>query len=416
MGSIKIVGISLLFLICINVSAQIEIGGLLDLEISEGGKDSDFGVNEIVSDYRKSHLAINQFNLFIFSELSESFSVNARLQFDTWGSGQLNPVRVALAEIMWAPPESPVQISLGRFVNPFGLYPQRQLSIQNLFVNTPLAYGYAVNVTNQHGILYYTNGLPALNGGYGGYGEGAGKLTTINFAGYTTGALFSWLLVSEVLNLDVAVTNVALASQKHYTNRQNLAGIARISFKPAIFWQQGVSFSHGSFMERAEVNTQINDLEQFKQTIIGTDWLISFTYFEISGEFIHANWNLPVFEADSFLTNSYDKITGYDFKNYSYYIDLKYEPSFISGSYIALRFEELIFKEYDSPSSGYGSESTDPIIEGRWDNSIRRYSVAMGYKFSPNIQLKVAYSNQEYLDLSAKPDAYTIRSILSASF
>jgi hypothetical protein len=382
------------------------------MEVSKGGKHSDFGLNEITSDYRKPHLAINQMNLFLFSQINESFSVNARLQFDTWSSGLLNPLRLSLAEIMWAPSEGLVQISVGRFVNPFGLYPQRQLSIQNLFVNTPLAYGYAINVTNQHGIWY------AGSSGYdsgSGYGEDATKLTTISFAGYTTGVLFSWLLVPGILNLDLALTNVALTSQKHYTNLQNIAGIARLALQPVIFWQQGISFSYGSFMERSEVNAALRDLEQYKQTVIGSDWVFAYTYFELSGEYIHSFWKIPAYDQDGFLTDTYGNVAIYDLENYSFYIDLKYEPSFMPGSYLAVRFEELHFKEYKQ-DYGYYAQPTQTLSEGPWDNNVRRYTVAAGYKLSSSIQLKVAYSDQELIDTDPDPEAYTLRSFLSASF
>jgi len=81
-------------------------------------------------------VTINQLNLFLFSQISDAWSVNVRLQFDTWVTGELNPLRLSLAEIVWEPPDDLIRVSVGRFVNPFGLYPQRQLSVQNLFVNT----------------------------------------------------------------------------------------------------------------------------------------------------------------------------------------------------------------------------------------------------------------------------------------
>jgi len=37
----------ILFLFHVNAFAQIEISGLVDVEVSSGGADSDFGVNEI---------------------------------------------------------------------------------------------------------------------------------------------------------------------------------------------------------------------------------------------------------------------------------------------------------------------------------------------------------------------------------
>ena len=64
----KIIYLNLMFLLWINVSAQVEINGLVDFEVSQGGKDSNFGLNEIASEYKDPHLAINQLNLFLFSQ------------------------------------------------------------------------------------------------------------------------------------------------------------------------------------------------------------------------------------------------------------------------------------------------------------------------------------------------------------
>ena len=417
----KYVIYSFLFVLYINVSAQVEVNGLVDFEVSQGGKDSNYGVNEISGDYKKPHLAVNQMNLFVFSQINEEFSVNMRLQFDTWATGTLNQLRLSLAELTWEPPEGSIRVSVGRFVNPFGLYPQRQLSIQNTFVNTPLAYGYAINITDQHG-FYNSTG----SGYTYGYGGSASKLTTISYAGYTTGALFSWLIIPELLNLDLAVTNVALTSQKQYTMLHNAAGIFRMTFQPLIYWQQGISFSHGSFMESAADNYDYGNLQQFTQTVAGTDWVIAYTYFELSGEFIYTFWKVPGYDTDGFKVDVNGDLGVFDLENYSYYVDLKYELPFLPGSYVAARYEEMKFKKYIHPAT------IEEMAVNPWDEDIRRYTVGIGYKFSPNIQLKIAYSDQRlpnaYTTTSSNvfyssnssnysgPKAYTLRSILSAAF
>jgi len=397
-------------LLTINVCAQVEIEGLVDIEIYKGGEHSEFYLNGISSEFKEPHVGINQLNLFLYSQISEEWSVNGRLQFDTWVSGELNPLRLSLAEVVWEPMESPIRVSAGRFVNPFGLYPQRQLSVQNLFVNTPLAYGYGVNITNQHGYVFVYDSLTSSSGGYG---YGTGRLTTISYAGYSTGAMFSWLIVPEVLNLDLAFTNAALTSQKHFTNIGNFGGIARLSIQPAIFWQQGISYATGGFMESAEVNQTFDNLTDFNQSVFGTDWVIAYTFFELSGEFIYSTWNVPGYDTNWFETNTYGNLKKFKLENYSYYFDLKYEPSFLPGSYVAARYEELKFVQYKEGTSYYQST---PGVQFNWGEDVKRYSVALGYKFSPNVLFKVAFSDQEYANDVWQPKAYTIRSMLSASF
>ena len=38
-----------------------------------------------------------------------------------------------------------------------------------------------------------------------------------------------------------------------------------------------------------------------------------------------------------------------------------------------------------------------PVKEDLWQNDIRRYTIGLGYKFSPDIQIKAAYSDQEII-------------------
>lgn len=386
--------------------AQIDIYGLIDAELSAGGEDSEFGLNGIASAYKHPHVAINQFNLFLISDINESVSINARVQFDTWGTGKLNPIRLSIAEIKWESPKSNFSFSVGRFVNPFGLYPQRNLSIDNLVVNTPLAYGYVTNISDTYGLY------PSQNSTYqsDGYNN---SLTSISYSGYTTGFLFRWLIKPNFLNLDLAISNAAPASPKNFTNTKNLAVISRLSIQPAFFWQQGVSFSYGGFMESDSANQSFGDLSQYTQTLVGTDWIFSYSYFELSGEFIYTKWNVPTFLV--FHPGYFDKWAELKLENINYYVDLKYEPTFLTGGYFVFRFEELRYLDTEYPPNH------DITHAPLWSGDVIRYTLGLGYKFTQNIQLKIAYSDQHhhsssYNSSSEKLDLYSLRAMLSVLF
>ena len=92
-------------------------------------------------------------------------------------------------------------------------------------------------------------------------------LTTVYFGGYNTGAMLSWILVPELLNLDLAVTNAAVSSQADHTNLFNGGGILHLGFQPVIYWQQGISASFGTFMQRADINSNHEGLEKFNQIV-----------------------------------------------------------------------------------------------------------------------------------------------------
>ena len=397
--------IKLVFLcgMCLGpLHAQIELSGSADFEVAAGGEDSRFVTNEINNEFRRPHLSIRELNLFLFSEIGGDFFFNARLQWDIWGSGRLNPLRITLASLSWEPEEGQVALSVGRFVNPFGLYPRRKLSSESSFINAPLAYGYFINVSD-------TRGFWPAAGKAGQYGSEDVGLTMNYFGGYATGALFNWVIIPEGLDLALAVTNAAPASQQDYTNLQNLGATLRLGFQPAIFWQQGISVSHGSFMRREAVNNNFDRLEQYRQTLLGTDIIIAYAYFELSGELLYALWDVPASDKNGFQIGPDGNLQAYRLSNWSAYVDTRFELPFLPGSYVAGRYERMVFDRF-TPPPGSSLTATNP-----WDESLIRYSFALGYRLARPVLLKFAFSEQIYDDRNLKRDDWTMRLLLNVS-
>ncbi len=389
--------------------AQIQLTGETALELSIGGTNSNFIFNEIPNEFRFAHLAINQFNVFVLAPMGEEWSFNARVQFDIWGGGRLNPPRITLATILWQKPESPVSVSIGRFVMPFGLYPRRQLQSDNLFASAPLSYGYFVNISDKRGFW-----PGAGNTGVYGTADDVG-LTTVYFGGYTTGASLNWILIPNALNIELAIVNGALSSQADYTNLANLAGVARLGFQPAIFWQQGISVSYGSFMQADPVNNLVrtnNPFEQYRQLVLGTDVILAYAFFELSGELIYSQWTVPRFTlAEGFATaaSNSDELVRYTVSNLSGYVDFKFEPPFLTGTYLALRYERLLFLPYTDARTNQENLS--------WDRSVTRLSASIGVKFSERVLAKLAFADQALDGQSFNVrDNYTLRSIFVVNF
>lgn len=389
--------------LCVDLSAQVEINGSLDFEVSYGGKHSSFVTNEIPNEFRRPHLSIAQANLFLFAPVSDAFSFNARLQMDTWGSGRLSNPKLTLAMLTWESPNSAWLISVGRFVRPFGLYPRRHLAADNLFTHAPLAYGYFVNVSDERGFW-------PLSGDTGIYLQDDVGQTTVYFGGYDTGILISWIIIPQRLNIDVAATNAALSSRADYTNLNNAGGIVRVGIQPVIFWQQGFSAAYGSFMQRTEENGRYANLERFRQLVFGADLILAYLYFELSGEFIYSRWRAPGFANDAFKEIASGDLGEFNLENYSAYADLKVEPPFLTGSYIAFRYDIIRFLEYDHPNT-IATIGLNP-----WDNDVDRYSVAVGYKFARPVLLKICYSDQKLIGAADDPEDFSIRGILTVSF
>ena len=307
--------------------------------------------------------------------------------------------------LSYEPEESSIVFSIGRYLSPFGLFPQRILAADNSFNHMPLGYSYFINISDVFGFW-----PGAGEGGvYGGGGDPG--LTTIYFGGYNTGALFSWVVVPEVFSIDLAVANAALASQRNYTNLSNFAGIVRIGFQQPIFWQQGISVSHGSFMQQQDtVYSYYDDFTEFTQTVVGTDIVLGYSYFELSGEFIYSMWSVPFFLGTDYIRDYYGKAQAFSLSNYAAYLDLRYEPPFISGTYIAVRYDILKFQESDDLKNVNGWDYNP------WDNDVTRYQIAVGYKFAEPVLLKLSYMDQKTENVEKDPDDYVYRAILTVSF
>lgn len=396
--------------------AQIDFGGSLDLEFSVGGKDSQWIVNEVNNDFREPHLSISQFNLFGSAWIDENFSVNTRMQFDTWGSGKLNNLRLSLVSLDWNSSKLPLSASVGRFVTPFGLYPRRQLSISNPLVSMPLAYGYFVNVTPKLGLW-------RIAGNSGDYGENSHVgLSTIYYGGYTTGASFNWTILEEKMNLEVAALNAAISASEAYLNNTNYGFAGRLGLQPKMWWQQGFSFGYGSFMQADTLNDLGFDYNDDYQMTLGTDWILSYSYFEFSGEVIYSKWKVPSYRRGIFVTEGGEKLIEFELENYAFYTDLKFEPPFLSGSFISARFEKLIFSKFDNYSTPDDRIVTQERIDSgivtkqkeTWDNDVTRYAIGFGYKLSRSVLLKVAYSDQNIKNVDS--ETYSFRAILTTMF
>ncbi len=383
-----------------SVAAQIEVNGSLTFEVGAAGKQSSFLTNETVWDYRRPHLGIQQFNLFFFSDLGNSFFFNGRLQWDTWGSGKLNQPRLTLAALSWEPEASPFSLTIGRYISPFGLYPRRQLPSENLFVNAPLAYGYFINISDTHGLW-------PKAGDAGTYGSDDVGLTTVYFGGYTSGAMLNWVILPDRLDLTLGFSNQALSSQQNYTNLQNFNVLTRIGLQPVIFWQQGFSFSYGSFMQRHPINVDFDQLEKFRQFLAGTDFVLAYAYFELSGEWIYSGWLVPARDEIGFQVDDSGNLRQYELKNHSWYADLKFEPPFISGTSLAFRAENLTFEKMKIPGG------STLLTSNPWDEDISRYTVSIGYKMTRNIVFRIAASDQYYAKSNLKKEDWTLRSILN---
>lgn len=388
-----------------SAAAQVSVNGTFDAGFSSGGTNSSFISNGIHSEYKYLHFSIPQVNLLLFAPIDETFFVEARLQSDTWEDGTLGMPRFTLANVTWADPNRSHSISVGRFLTPFGFYSTRNLTIDRTFVELPLSYSYYVSISDEYG--YWDNARYLSN-----YSSDEGLMTSVYFGLYATGLRWDWEIKENELNLQTAYTTVSLGSSRNYSNLANSAVTSRLVYNPNIEWQIGLNASYGSFMQLSPSDNGSlrydNALEQYRQTLVGTDIRFGLGFWEVIGEVIYSSWHVPAYlenQSGFVFEPGSNKLRNYDLSNIGMNIDVRFEPPFLTGSYFALRFDHLNFIE-KSPFNQNQYGTID------WDKDKYRVSGALGYKLSRNVEVKILASEQTPFDSSL----FTFRALLTAFF
>lgn len=366
----------ILFLPLISTAQiNIKINALADIGFSMAGSQSHYYYNGIDKAHTTPRVKLSQFNLFSTVNLNDNWSINTRLLIEQDKNVGFDKVSVPQFNVEWLSSKRKISITAGNFNNPFGSNNEDQLSTERDFIGLPLAYSYYVNVSDRIG---YLEGLGDINNpmidGVGQWGS-----TILYYGGYSTGTLMSWNIVPTKVNWKLALTTASSNAQQRISDPLSFTVVSRLKIQPSYFWEQGFSISHGSYMQRSEVSNQINEIGQFKQTIIGTDYTLGRGFFELSGELIWTKYSTPNFISDTreFVPNQVQ-----DINSTSSYLDIKYEAPAIPGSFIAYRFDALFFNKTNT-------------IPQQWDNDVIRHSIALGYDINQHILVRTMFSTQQ---------------------
>lgn len=411
----------------VNAQVTYSFNVLADVEVATAGNKSHYFYNEIHRDYTALRVGISHLNLINHLKLDSSWSVNARLwmQRDK-GKGKIfysdtnmkneffsipdtAGFSVPELNIQWLSHTRRLGITIGSFINPFGSFNQKQLSTQRNIIGLPLAYA------------FYTNISPLI-----GFAQGMGDRDTIlvdeqaqwgatqlYYGGYTSGAMMSWNIKPGKVNWKLALVNGAPNANQETPIPQfrNWGVISKLKIQPTYNWEQGLSVSHGTFMHSHD-SVQLNNLRGYSQTLVGTDVKLGSGFFEFTGEVIGAIYRVPEYNKDTTFVNEGAPLT---LRSLSAYGDLKYEPPFLQGSYVAFRFDHLIFSDYPP---GYPPGDLSKYPSGKWDNWVWRYSFAFGYHINRFLLARIAFSNQRVESREAwkKGNQHTLRFVLTAHY
>lgn len=396
--------ILILFAPISSAQSQVQFSGSVDVAVKMGGEHSGYFINGIQSEFTHVHTRLEEFNLNFFAPIGSDFFVEGRLRVKNSPQGKLDPPKLELANITYSPLNKNYFLQGGKIIIPFGFYPWRQLQIDRTFVDYPMAYSYSLLISRERGWWKGIRGSYAAN-------ESDYGVQTIFYGAYTTGLMYG--LETGQSTIRMALTNESVTGYDASTST-TLGGIARYTYTPSSYFTMGMSASYGSFMHSTTANDSVfteAELSQFRQLALGTDFQFGITFFEIIAEATYSNWQVPGItksssingdDSFSWIRNQSGEIEVLGLSNLATNIDIKYEPPSFTGSYLALRVDQMSFFE---PSS-------NQLTDNKWDYNNTRLTAVFGYKMDRNILLKISLSEQD--DFNGK--AYAFKAYLTAAF
>lgn len=387
------------FSFCVSAQSTFKFNALLDTELSMAGKESDYYYNEIHRDFLDTRFGVSQLNAIGELKIEKQWTFNVRLLLERDLGQELSKFSVPQLNVQWLSKKRDVGLTIGTFTNPFGYYNEKQLSTDRNFISLPLAYAYYFNISDKIGFL---EGMGEMNQIWiDGNEEWEWGTTNLYYGGYSTGAMFSWNIKPSKINWKLALVTGAPNLQKRFTDPLNFGIISKLKFRPAHYWEQGLSFSYGTFLQKSEVSDQLENLRDYNQTLIGTDFKLGIKYWEFTGEVIGAFYRVPQFNIEN---STFDSNT-LKISNLSANLDIKYEPPSIQGSYIAYRIDHIGFSKLDIDQSP------------NWDNNVVRHSAAIGYNINKYLLARVMVSTQNVSNWpSWVKNQRTFRMVLTAHF
>ena len=262
---------------------------------------------------------------------------------------------------------SKLHVQAGRFVSPFGNYPQRHHSVADPFIRPPLLYDYRTVASTRH--------IPSANDGFLNWKNAPAANRPIGSpavwdAPYQIGAM---LLGSfGPLNIRLAAMNSAPSSEPEAwefdsDQLERPSFVAHAGFQIGPELRLGASYNRGSFLEEdmQPALPEAGELSDYTQQLIGLEATWMRGMFELRGEVIHDTWEIP-------------RVTD-DVIDISYYVESKLKV--LTGGYVAARFGQMRFNEI--------ARTAGP--EEEWDYLATRWQFAAGYRFTQSLDARAEY-------------------------
>lgn len=362
----------------------------VDLELSEAQANSHYFYNQIHKNHLDWRLGFSDINLVATTQLDSSWNFQVRAQLKRNAGQELSSFFMPAAFLQYQPKKQSWRMAVGRFIIPFGSFTERQHPKDRTFINIPLAYSFYQNIASQIGFVEDLGETKTEIDEEVLWGS-----TMIYYGGYMQGLRFDWDIdEADKWSWSFAIGNSAPNILEKPFADENLGISTRLQYRPAYFWEQGLSFGTGSFGQRSSLYNQLPS--QPTQWSLGTDWRTGIGFWEMTGEVIAAWYNTPVFDRD---TGDFES-GSVGLNSLAFHTQLRYETPFISGLYLAYRFDLMTFSKLD---------------ERHWDQQISTHNLGLGYKFNRFLLARINYL---FMDKADRPawEQNTFRSTLTLHF
>jgi hypothetical protein len=305
--------------------------------------------------------------LFLDAQLGPKVYFFSQLRFDR----AFDPTDIPHAEIRldeyalrftpWE--DGRLSIQIGKFATVIGNWMERHLSWDNPFINAPLPYENATAFEDHLAPFFYYGFDGLLHGPKSEY------IPVIWGPSYASGVSVAGRLgkveyAAEIKNASLSSRPESWDATRIGFEHPTVSG--RLGFRPSPTWNFGLSGSHGAYFRPDAEHTLPSgtDIGDFPQTFLGQDISFAWRHLQIWAEVQETRFAVPrLGNADTL----------------AYYIEAKYK--FTPQLFGAARWGQQFFSKLPNPHGG----------EIRWSQNISRIETAVGYRFTPNMQLKLQY-------------------------
>jgi len=375
-----------------NGSCRIRLSGLLDLETYHMEEPTPALINS------DRHTLFNpRLSLYLDAQLGSHIYgfVQSRVDrgFDPSDSqGRMRLDEYAVRVTPWD--DGRFNVQAGKFSTVVGNWAQRHDSWQNPFINAPLPYENPTAVWDSmvpeeaYDLLLWSHANPA-DKPQDVYSDKYLRNPVIWGPSYGTGlsvfgALGKFDYAAEIKNSSLSSRPQAWEIGEQGFSHPTYS--ARLGWRPNEMWKFGLSGSVGPYLMPAAASTipPGHGFGDYREILLGQDIRFAWHHFQLWAEFFEVRFEIPgIAQADTF----------------AYYIEGRYQitPQFFA----ALRWNQQL----------YGEIHDDEGDLTRWGRDAWRIDVALGYRLSEHMQLKLQYSL-----LDERPAQNRYNNLLAAQF